>query len=106
MTREDKQSVISICRILADKMDDSGKVAVEQVISAVESVEEQEPFMNKPCVANQVCHEDKVKVIDKIRAEIVEDIERYNDIYDDTCHGLRMALDIIDKHKTESEEQA
>lgn len=42
MTREDKQSVISICRILADKMDDSGKIAVEQVISAVESMKEQE----------------------------------------------------------------
>lgn len=43
MTREDKQSVISICRILADKMDDSGKVAVEQVISAVQDLEEQLP---------------------------------------------------------------
>ncbi len=43
MTREDKQSVISICRILADKMDDSGKVAVEQVISAVRDLEEQLP---------------------------------------------------------------
>ena len=42
MTMEDKQSVISICRILADKMDDSGKIAVEQVISAVESMKEQE----------------------------------------------------------------
>lgn len=42
MTREDKQSVISICRILADKMDDSGKVAVQNVISAVERMKEQE----------------------------------------------------------------
>jgi hypothetical protein len=37
-------------------------------------------------------------VLDRIRAEIIEDIEKYNDIYDDTCHGLRMALDIIDKY--------
>ena len=42
MTREDKQSVISICRILADKMDDSGKIAVKHVISAVERMKEQE----------------------------------------------------------------
>jgi hypothetical protein len=44
-------------------------------------------------------------LLDKIRAEIVEDIEKYNDIYDDTCHGLRMALDIIDKYKAESEKE-
>jgi hypothetical protein len=37
--------------------------------------------------------------VDKIRAEIIEEIEKYNDIYDDTCHGLRMALDIIDKYR-------
>ena len=37
-------------------------------------------------------------LLDKIRAEIIEDIEKYNDIYDDTCHGLRMALDVIDKY--------
>lgn len=42
--------------------------------------------------------ESKSDVLDKIRAEIVEDIEKYSDIYDDTCHGLRMALDIIDKY--------
>lgn len=39
-----------------------------------------------------------IDVLDKIRTEIIEDIEKYNDIYDDTCHGLRMALDIIDKY--------
>lgn len=33
-------------------------------------VTSQELFMNKPCVAHQVCHEDKVKILDKIRAEI------------------------------------
>lgn len=43
MTSEDKRYVINICRILADKMDDSGKVAVEQVISAVRDLEEQLP---------------------------------------------------------------
>lgn len=32
----------------------------------------QEPFMNKPCVAHQVCHEDKVKILDKIRAIVDE----------------------------------
>lgn len=31
---------------------------------------EQEPFINKPCVSKGACHEDKIEVIDKIRAEI------------------------------------
>ena len=50
---------------------------------------EQEPFMNKPCVAHQVCHEDKVKVLNKIRAEIAE----YGSIF--------VAYVITDKTKTD-----
>lgn len=63
----------------------------------------QEPFMNKPCVAHQVCHEDKVKILDKIRAEITEyaipDFEYHG------CGGtqkiveLEDVLEIIDKYK-------
>lgn len=45
----------------------------------------------------------KEPVLDKIRAEITEDIEMYRDLYDDICHGLCMALDIIDKYKVASE---
>lgn len=30
----------------------------------------QEPFINKPCISKGVCHEDKIKVLDKIREEI------------------------------------
>lgn len=29
-----------------------------------------EIFINKPCVSEQACHEDKMKVLEKIRAEI------------------------------------
>ena len=65
---------------------------------------EQEPFMNKPCVAHQVCHEDKVKVLDKIRAEIDEQYDRVHP-YDISCaEGLEMALGIIDKYKAEIED--
>lgn len=67
---------------------------------------EQEPFMNKPCVAHQVCHEDKVKVLDKIRAEIEE--QKKERCFDDDDMfvyrtGLDDALYIIDKYKAESE---
>jgi len=32
--------------------------------------EPKEPFINKPCVSEQACHEDKVKILEKIKAEI------------------------------------
>ena len=78
---------------------------------------EQEPFMNKPCVAHQVCHEDKVKILDKIRYEIetkygqcdiCEYFENYdyeeNDISEYRPIGnIADILQIIDKYKTESE---
>ena len=64
---------------------------------------EQEPFMNKPCVAHQVCHEDKAKVLDKIRAEIEKEYlaEGHPLGYWD---GIDKCLQIIDKYRTESEE--
>ena len=42
MTNKDKQDVISVCNILADKMSDSGKVAVQQIIDAVKDMVEDE----------------------------------------------------------------
>lgn len=75
---------------------------------------EQEPFMNKPCVAHQVCNEDKIKVLDKIRAEImqleydVEDVDYdYNDMpQTETIHTIcrEEVIQILDKYKAESEE--
>ena len=63
----------------------------ESLDMAIEALE-QKPFMYKPCVAHQICHEDKVKVLDKIRAEIM------------LKDGLEEALEIIDKYKAESED--
>lgn len=45
----------------------------EEYINAVNmaiKVLEQEPFINKHCISKGVCHEDKIKVLDKISAEI------------------------------------
>ena len=68
---------------------------------------EQEPFMNKPCVAHQVCHEDKVKALDRIRAEIQATIDEERtgngNINKGVVIGLQMSLDTIDKYKAESE---
>ena len=61
--------------------------------------------MNKPCVANQVCHEDKVKTLDKIRAEI-EALNPVDYVSMSSYEGHRGAndmkedvLQIIDKYK-------
>lgn len=64
----------------------------------------QEPFMNKPCVAHQVCHEDKVKILDKIRAEIDKQYDRVRTYNLSCAEGLEMALGIIEKYKAESED--
>ena len=77
-------------------------------IDNMPSVTPQEPFMNKPCIAHQVCHEDKVKVLDKIRAEI-EFKSRI--VLKDTPNDdwtvkwnecIKEVLEIIDKYKAES----
>ena len=36
---------------------------------------EQEPFINKPCISEGVCREDKIQVLDKIRAELIQSIQ-------------------------------
>lgn len=67
---------------------------------------EQEPFMNKPCISSKVCEHDKEVVLDKIRAEIEEQVlESLSDGGDDwfTAEKVNECLDIIDKYRTESE---
>lgn len=60
---------------------------------------EQEPFMNKPCVAHKVCHEDKVKVLDKIMADVINIADGKQSI------KVRSVLRIVDKYKIESEDK-
>lgn len=61
----------------------------------------EEPFINKPCVSSEVCEHDKQKVLDKIRAEIV-DLGRRT-MNDNRASGIWACRDIIDKYKVESE---
>lgn len=72
-----------------------------------------EPFINKPCISEGVCREDKMQVLDKIRAEIVELTKCP---YGTECLGANCpsntdcmicgdhVLEILDKYRTESEE--
>lgn len=73
---------------------------------------EQEPFINKPCISEGVCREDKMQVLDKIRAEIVELTKCP---YGTECLGANCpsntdcmicgdhVLEILDKYRAESE---
>lgn len=59
-------------------------------------------FINKPCVSEQACHEDKVKVLEKIRTEIKED---HSHTFNDGCINKNYVLSVIDKYMKESEEE-
>lgn len=70
---------------------------------------DQKPFINKPCISEGVCREDKIQVLDKIRAEIEAKIVRrpwldFEDKERDRNDAFLEVLEIIDKYKTESGE--
>lgn len=60
-----------------------------------------EPFINKPCISEGVCHEDKMMVLEKIKAEIDED---HSHTFNDGCINKNYVLSVIDKYMKESEE--
>ena len=76
----------------------------EEVFRMAIKALEQEPFINKPCVAYQACHEDKVKVLDKIRAEIKHFMYDVNPSSSESDYACNYILDILNKYKAESEE--
>ena len=66
---------------------------------AIEALE-QEPFMNKSCVSNEVCEHDKMQVLDKIMVEIesaYEDLDGYDPEALPTY--ICRVKDIIDKYR-------
>lgn len=64
-----------------------------------------ESFINKPCISEGVCHEDKLQMLDKIRAEIeqiADEEQKYDKLW---ATGLRYAIKIIDKYRTKESEE-
>ena len=62
--------------------------------------EPKEPFINKPCISEGVCHEDKMQVLEKIKAEIEHMIP-----FSKEALSMKLGmLEIIDKYMKESEE--
>jgi len=62
---------------------------------------DQKSFINKPCISEGVCREDKIQVLDKIRAELIQSIQ--NGILKIES-GNEELFRIIDKYIAESEE--
>jgi hypothetical protein len=85
---------------------------IEGDYEIVRKYENEEPFINKPCISKGVCEHDKNAILDRIRAEIVELTKCP---YGTECLGAGCpsntdcmlcgdhVLEIIDKYKTESE---
>lgn len=81
---------------------DRNKSKWNRVAELLEELKERrasEPFINKPCISEGVCHEDKMQMLDKLRADIIilkhdVDIAMYGIAIDDV-------LGIIDKYRTE-----
>ena len=101
MTREErfKMDMMDEFKQMCEIVEKDGRIIENK--QRMLKVLEQEPFMNKPCVANQVCREDKVKVLDKIRDEIIQIPTisfNANDIY------KADVLAIIDKYKADKEQ--
>lgn len=107
MTREEaiktlKENYCAMCAYGSQDMDSCNIRSCDNK-NAIK-VLEQEPFMNKPCILYKVCHDDKVKVLDKIRAEIEERAKINQNLNIDRARALCWCLDVIDKYKTESED--
>lgn len=80
----------------------------EAITMAIETLEQNTSFINKPCISIGVCHEDKIKMLDKISAEIEQlrnfraenyDLEQYCDYFDARIIFRDEVLDIIDKYR-------
>ena len=98
----DKQHFELLQMAVMNGLGDNAQKIIAQGIPLDEYCEVQpEPFINKPCVSEQVCHEDKIKVLDKIRAEIHETAEMHED--GDYYIRDEWIDEYFDKYKAESE---
>lgn len=92
-----RQAVVDAFWKLDTELRPSAIDAILNMVKELPSVTPKQPFINKPCISEGVCHEDKVKVLKKIRAEIIELRSRQN-------VGVLECLDIIEKYIAEDAE--
>lgn len=65
----------------------------------IEDLPSVQPFINKPCVSEQACHEDKMKVLEKIKAEIEQDA--FKDVNGSKYISVNRVNQIINKYTEE-----
>ena len=81
------------------------------ICTNLKALEQKEPFINKPCVSEGVCREDKMKVLEKIKEEIralspkptAYEVVDGNHIKEAVWETLDEVLQVIDKYMAESE---
>lgn len=80
-------------------------IKVAELLKELKERRASEPFINKPCISEGVCHEDKMQVLDKLRAEIEQtanEEQKYDKMW---ATGLRYSVKIIDKYRTKESEE-
>ena len=78
----------------------------EEDVTRLLSLGQQSSFINKPCISEGVCREDKIQVLEKIRAEIEQiRLHKAEFLTSDgkACVDSQEVFNIIDKYRVESE---
>jgi hypothetical protein len=92
-----RREIESLDYYLQNHTDDYSEESHTAMMMAIKALEAQ-PFINKPCISEGVCREDKIQVLDKIRAEI-ERKAHSGQWSDATIYGMLKAVAIIDKYR-------
>lgn len=103
MTLAEARDIISSTYGHSDMRMESDKALQMLLDCADKTLDQQSAFINKPCVSEGICREDKIQVLDKIKAEI-ERKAHSGQWSDATIYGMLKAVAIIDKYKAESVE--
>ena len=94
-----------VLKELKDYIEDLPHYSPDEVAEALDmaiKVLGQSSFINKPCVSEGVCREDKIQVLEKIKAEINTmpcAITSMREVY----VNRDKVINILDKYKAESE---
>lgn len=73
---------------------------INEVLDMAIKALEQEPFINKDCVSKSACHEDKIRVLDKITTEM-EQLTVAVDTNRNQYVSKNDVINIINKYMTE-----
>lgn len=99
MKREQaKREIDSLDYYLQNHTDDYGEESHTAMMMAIEALE-QEPFMNKPCISEGVCHDSAVQMLDDAisRTRAMETFERWAEFKDYTHVERHILHAVVDE---------